>query len=227
VVNVTGEQFAWTFAMNEGGKRIQANRIQLPLGEPVEFKVRSKDVIHDFWVPEWRLKVDAVPGITTSYSLTPSKAGTFQVVCAELCGLGHAFMRQFISVVPKDRFDRWVADATKPAGGAAGGAGGGDGDATAKVDAKQLFVAGNPQTGATACGACHTFAPAGTNSQTGPDLAAIKGWDAARIREAIVNPEAEITKGFAKGIMPPNYEQTLTPQELDALVAYLEKSANG
>lgn len=221
VVNVTGEQFAWSFSLNEGGKEIKANQIVLPVGEPVEFKVRTKDVIHDFWVPEWRLKVDAVPGITTSYSLTPEKQGRFQVVCAELCGLGHAFMRQNIGVVSKAGYEKWVAQAGRPAGGGAAG------DGAKKADGKELFVAGNPSTGATACGACHTLAAAGTSAQTGPDMAQVKGWDAARIKEAIVNPDKEIAKGFGKGIMPPNYGQTLSPEELDALVAYIEKSVNG
>ncbi|MCD6727295.1 MAG: cytochrome c oxidase subunit II [Solirubrobacteraceae bacterium] len=221
VVNVTGQQFAWSFSMTEGGRRIAVNRLVLPVGEPVEFKVRSKDVIHDFWVPEWRLKVDAVPGITTSYSLTPTRTGSYQVVCAELCGLGHAFMRQSVSVVSRERYAAWVRERTAPPATApAGGAG-------PKIDAKQLFTAGNPQTGATACGACHALAAAGTTAQTGPDLAALKGWDAARIRTAIVDPNAELAKGFGANIMPPNYAQSLTGAEIDALVQYLRKSVGG
>ena len=216
VVNVTGEQFAWTFAMNEGGKKIQANRIVLPVDEPVEFRVHSKDVLHDFWVPEWRLKVDAVPGITTKYALTPTKTGRFQVVCAELCGLGHAFMRQFVTVGSAADYQAWLDKMAAPAAG--GGAG-------AKPDGAKLFAEGNTQTGATACGACHTLAAAGTDAKTGPNLdEVLKGWDAARIREAISNPAKEIAKGFGGGIMPPNYDQTLQPAELDALVAYIQES---
>ncbi len=221
VVEVTGEQFAWTFAMNEGGKKIQATRIVLPIGEEVQFRIKSKDVLHSFWVPEWRLKVDAVPGITTKYALTPTKTGRFQVVCAELCGLGHAFMRQFVNVGTATEFQAWTRKMTAPppGGGTAGGA---------TPDGKQLFTAGNPQTGATACGACHTLAAAGTSAQTGPDLdKSIKGWDAAKIREATVDPGSEIAKGFAANIMPPNYDQTLSSEELDALVKYIESSVNG
>jgi cytochrome c oxidase subunit II len=223
VVNVTGQQFAWTFAMNEGGKVIKANKIVLPVGEEVQFKVHSKDVLHDFWVPEWRLKVDAVPGITTSYQLTPTKVGRFQVVCAELCGLGHAFMRQFITVGTRSDFAAWVRAASGPAAGAAPAGG-----AAPAVDAKALFTGGNPSTGATACGACHTLSAAGTTAQTGPVLdKVLKGWDAARIREAIANPNKDIAKGFGANIMPPNYQQTLSAAQLDALVNYLEKSVNG
>ena len=182
----------------------------------------SKDVLHDFWVPEWRLKVDAVPGITTKYSLTPTKTGRFQVVCAELCGLGHAFMRQFIAVGSAGDFQAWVDDveaprpAPAPVAAAARGA-----------DGAKLFADGNQQTGATACGACHTLSAAGTSSQTGPNLdETVKGWDAARLREAISDPAKEIAQGFGAGIMPPNYDQTLSTEELDALVEYIQESVN-
>jgi len=232
VVNVVGQQFAWTFATNENGKRIVTNRLVLPKGEAVQFKVHSRDVIHDFWVPEWRLKVDAVPGITTKYSVTPSKTGTYQVVCAELCGLGHAFMRQFVTVVEPAAYAAWVAKQTAGAGGAgAGGTGavtGAGGASAAQPDGKQLFVAGNPQTGATSCGSCHTMKAAGTSSQTGPNLDEfLKQDNAAGIREMIVSPGKEIAKGYGANVMPPNYGQTLSPQELATLVTYIDKSVHG
>src|SRR3954453_21611277 len=66
-VVVTGQQFTWTFAYNEGGRRFTSPQLYLPAGQPVKFVVRSKDVIHDFWVPDFRMKIDAVPGIDTSY----------------------------------------------------------------------------------------------------------------------------------------------------------------
>src|SRR5690349_11436758 len=86
VVRVFGEQFAWTFEYNEGGRRFTTAQLYLPAGESVKFQVQSKDVIHDFWVPDFRLKIDAVPGITTSYRVTPkaSAIGEHQIVCAEL-----------------------------------------------------------------------------------------------------------------------------------------------
>jgi cytochrome c oxidase subunit 2 len=75
----------------------------------VEFHVRSKDVIHDFWVPEFRQKIDAVPGITTKYRITPNRLGAYPVVCAELCGLGHSTMRQTVHVLPQQEFDSWMS----------------------------------------------------------------------------------------------------------------------
>jgi cytochrome c oxidase subunit 2 len=110
VVNVTGQQFAWSFEYpgENGGKSFKSDQLYLPEGQSVKFKVRSVDVIHDFWVPQFRLKIDAVPGITTSYRLKPSRTGHYTVVCAELCGLGHSTMRQSAHVLPKQQFDAWV-----------------------------------------------------------------------------------------------------------------------
>ncbi len=124
VVRVFGEQFAWSFQYNEGGRRFTTAQLYLPADESVKFDVHSKDVIHDFWVPDFRMKIDAVPGITTHYRVTPkaSAIGDHQIVCAELCGLGHAFMRQTAHVLSRPAFDAWVRRASRQ--GAAGGGGG-------------------------------------------------------------------------------------------------------
>jgi cytochrome c oxidase subunit 2 len=109
-VRVVGEQFAWTFNYpGQGGKEIASPDLYLPLGQPVDFVIQSKDVIHDFWVPAFREKIDAVPGIDTKYQVTPTRVGDYSVVCAELCGLGHATMRNTAHVVPKPEFDRWLS----------------------------------------------------------------------------------------------------------------------
>ena len=229
VVTVTGQQFAWTFQYKEGGKTFSADTLYLPVGQSVKFNVKSKDVIHDFWIPDFRMKIDAVPGITTSYRVTPkdSAIGDHEIVCAELCGLGHAFMRQTAHIVSSEDFDKWAQKAS--AGGAAAGGGGGAGQSAggAKVDPKALFASGNPDTGATACGSCHTLAAAGTTGTTGPDLGKVlKGKDAAFIKESIVDPSKEIAPGFQDGIMPPNYGDTLPGDQVDSLVEYLVKSTS-
>jgi cytochrome c oxidase subunit 2 len=215
VVTVTGQQFAWTFAYNEDGRKFNSTQLYLPEGESVKFNVRSRDVIHDFWVPAFRMKIDAVPGITTNYRVTPKRLGTYPVVCAELCGLGHAYMRQTARVVSADDFAAWVQRASRPAQEAEGGG-------EPRVDAKRLFTEGNPQTDATPCGACHTLSDAGTNAQTGPNLdESLDGKDAAYIERSIVEPNADIAEGFGEGIMPPNYGETLSPEQVQALVDYL------
>ena len=223
VVQVNGIQFAWSFTTKTDAGVVKTDRLYLPVNEPVKFDVRSKDVIHDFWVPAFRLKVDAVPGITTSYSLTPTKLGTFDVVCAELCGLGHAYMRQTVTVLPRDRYDAVMAGLADEAGVKPLPAG-----ADSAALGKQVFVAGNPQTGATACGACHTMKAAGTNGVTGPNLDEMLAEDnAASIKEMIVKPNIEIVKGYSKGVMPADYASTLPKAQLAALVKYIDQSVHG
>src|SRR3954447_24975550 len=106
VVKVTGRQFTWSFAYP--GERVNSTTLVLPKDRPVEFRINTKDVLHDFWVPEFRLKSDAVPGLTTKIRLTPDRLGRYEVVCAELCGLGHSTMRQDVRVVQPAAFDVWV-----------------------------------------------------------------------------------------------------------------------
>ena len=226
VVQVFGEQFAWTFEYNEGGKKFKSAQLYLPAGQSVKFVVQSKDVIHDFWVPDFRMKIDAVPGIKTSYRVTPktSAVGPHQIVCAELCGLGHAFMRQTAHVMKPPDFAVWVRRTSAAANGGGGGGGGGGGQAAAP-DGKALFTNGKDSTGASPCGACHTLAQAGTTGTTGPDLdKVLKGKDAAFIKQSIEQPDAEIAQGYSKGIMPPNYGSTLSAAEVDALVKFLSEA---
>lgn len=221
-VQVYGQQFAWTFEYREGGKKVNTTRLYIPEGRSVKFEVHSMDVLHDFWIPAMRMKIDAVPGITTNYRITPTKTGTYPIVCAELCGLGHAFMRQTAYVLPAAKFDTWLKGKLNPAPATAGGGTGGT--QTAAADGKALFAKGNAN-GATACGACHALADAGTPGGVGPDLdKVLAGKDEAFIKESIVNPGKVIAAGYPANVMPPNYEQLLSPAELDALVQYVLKA---
>lgn len=115
---------------DEAGKDdiVVRNLLHLPLGRPVIVQVSSKDVIHSFSLPDFRVKQDAVPGMRTPISFTPTMstadyaalkgdpARTFEIVCAQLCGQGHYTMRGFVYVLPPAEFDQWLADnAPKPA----------------------------------------------------------------------------------------------------------------
>src|SRR3954451_24029594 len=101
-VRVVGEQFTWTFYYKDSsGKDVASNQIYVPKDQPVLFTVQSKDVLHDFWVPAFRLKIDAVRGIDPHVRVTPNRLGDYPVVCAELCGLGHSAMRQTAHVVTR------------------------------------------------------------------------------------------------------------------------------
>jgi cytochrome c oxidase subunit 2 len=113
-VNVTAVQFAWSFEYANGSaKGVQSPILRLPLGRPVQFTLRSKDVIHSLWVPEFGQKMDALPYTDefphpTTLVITPNKLGTFPLMCTELCGLGHALMRSQVIVMKPAEFDAWA-----------------------------------------------------------------------------------------------------------------------
>src|SRR4051794_6809492 len=122
-VRVISQQFAWHFQYPQYGK-FTTNTLYLPQDRPVKFDVVTRDVLHSFWVPSFRLKTDAVPGITTHIRLTPSRVGTYDVVCAELCGLGHSTMRNYATVVEPSAFNTWISKQKSGSGGVSGGTGG-------------------------------------------------------------------------------------------------------
>jgi cytochrome c oxidase subunit 2 len=107
-VQVYAQQFAWSFGYPGKGNAWSEGELHVPLGRQVQFKMHAQDVIHSFWVPEWRIKKDAVPGITTTAIVTPDRPGTYQLVCTELCGVGHATMRATVVVEPPAEFRKWV-----------------------------------------------------------------------------------------------------------------------
>jgi cytochrome c oxidase subunit II len=120
-IGVYGQQFAWTYEYPRaltGGKPLTSTDLYVPKGVSVEFNIHSKDVIHAFWIPAFRIQEDAVPGITTHWRATPTRFGTYPVVCNLLCGLGHSLMRSKIHVVTETRFKTWLAGQV---GSAAGG----------------------------------------------------------------------------------------------------------
>lgn len=90
----------------------EGSEMHLPLGRPVKVVLRSKDVLHDFYVPQFRAKMDLVPGIVTYFWLTPTARGRFDILCAELCGVGHHEMRGTVAVEPAKDFEAWLAQQT-------------------------------------------------------------------------------------------------------------------
>jgi cytochrome c oxidase subunit II len=115
-VDVTGRQFAWSFDI-PSEKVAGTEELVLPEDRPIEFRIKTEDVLHSFWVPAFRLKSDAVPGLTTRIRVTPNRQGRYDIVCAELCGLGHATMRQDVRVVSPSAFDRWASQKAQEAQG--------------------------------------------------------------------------------------------------------------
>ncbi len=213
-VQVYSQQFAWSFGYPPsapGGKTVVASELWLVKDQPVRFRLHSSDVLHGFWIPAFRLQEDTVPGTTTSYRVTPTRLGTYDIVCTELCGLGHSVMRSTVHVVTPAAYTAFLtsrgAGSTLPAAA---------GPAQVAALGKQVFTS----TGG--CGACHTLAAAGTTGSIGPDLNKyLKGKSTAFIQTSIVDPNAYVEKGFPASVMPANFATSLSKDELSAVVKYL------
>jgi cytochrome c oxidase subunit 2 len=201
-IAVTAQQFSWRFAY-PGESKFTSGQLVLPVNETVKLTLRSLDVIHSFWVPEFGQKSDAVPGIETTLVITPNRTGEFSLMCTELCGLGHATMRSGVRVVDRAEYDKFLAGSATPGG--------------EETSGEEVFTSAG-------CGACHAFTPAGTDAQVGPSLDQIDPGDQPLeefVRESIVDPNAKIAAGFQPGVMPETFESSLSDDQLDAVVQYL------
>lgn len=111
-VDVTAMQFAFIFHYPDGN--ITSGELHVPVGQPVELRMEARDVIHAFWVPQFRLKQDVIPGQPTLLSFTPTRAGTYPIICAELCGPYHGGMRSNVVVHEPDAFEAWLDQNRQP-----------------------------------------------------------------------------------------------------------------
>ncbi|MEB3261998.1 MAG: cytochrome c oxidase subunit II [Cyanobacteriota bacterium] len=111
-VDVTAMQFAFIFHYPDGN--ITSGELHVPVGQPVELRMEARDVIHAFWVPQFRLKQDVIPGQPTLLSFTPTRPGTYPIVCAELCGPYHGGMRSSVVVQEPEAFQAWVDQNRQP-----------------------------------------------------------------------------------------------------------------
>ena len=192
--------------------------------------MQSADVIHSLWIPQMGQKQDVVPGITTKIVITPTRTGQL-----------HAHLHRALRARPLDDARArprpraagvrgWLAKQKargrrdrRSAGGATSGGRTGGG---ASVGAEAAL--GKTTFASAGCGGCHAFEPAGTDAQVGPDLDNLAADakkagepEAEYIKQSIVDPNAVIVSGYQPGVMPTTFGQTLSPEELDALVAYL------
>jgi cytochrome c oxidase subunit 2 len=118
-INVTAQQFAFTFNYPDA-KNVTSPVLRLPKGRSVELYMRSLDVIHSVFVPEFSQKEDVVPGLVTQLHITPTRTGIFPLECTELCGLGHSLMRSEAIVMEPTAFNTWLKKQEKSAAPAAG-----------------------------------------------------------------------------------------------------------
>ena len=210
LVKVTAQQFEWSFEYPTQ-KKLKTHELVLRVNHATRLDFKALDVIHSFWVPEFGQKQDAVPGIDTHLVVTPTRIGQFTLICTELCGLGHATMRAAVEVVDDAGFAAWIKK--QQAGGSTGDPG------------AAAFVSGS-------CGGCHAFKPAGSVGQIGPGLDNLEA-DAKKagqpladyVKQAIVAPNAYLVPSYKPDVMPKTFGQSLSPQQIDALVKYLTGTA--
>jgi cytochrome c oxidase subunit II len=114
---VVAQQYKWSFAyQGPGGQAVHSDVLNVPVDREIDFHLSALDVVHSFWVPEWRIKRDLVPAgpsgnhVDNTVVVTPDRLGTYNVVCTELCGYGHAAMRALVHVWPKQKFESWLSD---------------------------------------------------------------------------------------------------------------------
>lgn len=212
-VEVTGEQYWWRIRYRpaDGSQPVVlANEIRLPVGEPAEFVLESRDVIHSFWIPALGGKMDMLPGRRTRLLLRPTRAGTFRGQCAEFCGTSHAHMAFAVVVSEKAVFDRWLAGQRRPA----------------REPSDPLTVRGRDLFFSNGCSACHATRGTDARAAIGPDLTHVGG----RLTlgaGTLPNDRAGFVRWIAAtaqakpGVLMPHFGM-LPPDEIVALAAYLD-----
>jgi cytochrome c oxidase subunit II len=221
-VNVTAQQFAFTFSYPDA-KNITSPVLRLPEGRSVELYMRSLDVIHSVFVPEFGQKEDVVPGLVTQLHITPTRLGTFPLECTELCGLGHSLMRTEAIVMTPQAFDGWLRQQEKSVAPASSSST--SSSASSAAGGLSVFKANG-------CSGCHTLTAAGATGTIGPDLDKLVSYAQqahkpleAFVRESIVSPNAYVQPGYPKNTMPQTFGTSLSKSQLDSLVAFLVQSA--
>jgi cytochrome c oxidase subunit 2 len=210
-INVIGSQWSWRFEYPELG--IQSNELHLPIDQQALLRLSSTDVIHSFWVPEFRVKQDALPGgkeFVRDLRVTPDRIGTYTLRCAELCGLNHTYMEAPVIVSSADDFQAWAAEEA--------------GLSTDPVERGQKWYV------TFGCNACHSL---DGSAMTGPTWKGLYGSqvtladgstvtaDDAYIIESIRNPGTQLVEGF-QNIMPAGIGSTITDQQIQDLIALLK-----
>jgi len=203
---------------------IAGSELVLPVDRPVKVLLRSKDVLHNFYVPQFRAKMDLVPGMITSFWMTPTRTGEFEILCAELCGSGHYAMRGTVRVASSSEFEGWLAQQPTLAGDVAESD---DAEQPEPTGAQDLVAKGREVAEQFGCLACHSL---DGSRGIGPTWQGIFGKeeplddgttvvvDAAYLEESIRQPQAKVTEGF-QPMMPPF---DLTEEEMEAIIALIE-----
>ncbi|MFC2025683.1 cytochrome c oxidase subunit II [Chloroflexota bacterium] len=210
-IEVIGQQWSWRFEYPEYG--VTSTELVMPVNKQAILKLSSTDVIHSFWVPEFRVKQDALPGgkeFVRDLRITPTIEGGYKVRCAELCGLEHANMLAPVKVVSQAEFDAWIIA-----------------ESGLSEDPSERGQKWAEQYG---CTSCHTSDGSELVGPTWKEVFCSEETltdgetvlvDEAYVRDSIFNPGAKIVFGFAD-IMPPNYLEQLSEQQVSDLIIYMQ-----
>jgi cytochrome c oxidase subunit 2 len=215
VIEVTAKQWWWRVrylheGSRDGDQTIEtANEIHLPVGQRIELRLDSADVIHSFWVPSLAGKMDMFPGRVTRLALEPTRTGVFRGTCAEYCGASHARMGLTVVVTSADDFQTWLDRQAEPAAA---------GTAASQPDGQAAFISNG-------CGACHSVRGSAADGRLGPDLTHIGG--RLGIGADVLDRNADAiahwitsTDHIKPGVLMPAF-RTLPPEQVRAIAAYL------
>jgi cytochrome c oxidase subunit 2 len=218
-IEVVGEQFWWQVRyLDEAGglDAVTANEIHVPVGSPVDFTVKSADVIHSFWVPSLAGKIDMIPGRTNTLRLKADKVGEWRGQCAEYCGAQHAKMAFYVVVETPEKFAAWLAAQRRPA----------DEPSDRFLQRGKTLFLSKDCGQEDCCADCHTIRGTEADGDHGPDLTHVgsRRWIAAG---TLPNNAGTLGGWIASSqhIKPlshmPSFDR-YTGEELRALAAYLE-----
>lgn len=206
-VNIEGFMWGWNVTYPEGIKT--TNELRVPVGQPVKVNLTSKDVLHAFYIPEYRVQEEAIPGRTTYFWFRPSKPGETRAYCTEFCGTGHSMMLAKVIAMEKEEFDAWIKK---------------QGEETASLTPA---LRGKKLVEDLGCLGCHTLTG---EKSSGPTLKGIYGRetvladgrvvkaDDEYLEHSLETPSRDVVKGYA-AIMPP---YKLSPDDEHAIVEYLK-----
>ena len=208
-VYVTGKQWMWEVKYPDG--RTAINEIRVPQGKPVKFILTATDVIHGFYLPDYRVKIDAIPGRLTTLWVTPEKTGTYTIFCTVYCGDGHSSMNAQLIVMDPAGYAEWAR-----------------GDGKGGED-EPLPVRGERLVQKAGCLNCHAVSG---KEKIGPNLQGLYGAkvpleggktvaaDEEYLRESLEDPGAKVVKGYPN--VMPTYKTSMRPEEIRAVVEYLK-----
>jgi len=212
-VHVNARQ--WMFEIKYPDGRTAINEIRVPAGTPVKFILSAADVLHGFYLPDFRVKMDMIPGRVTTLWVQPDRPGSYQIFCTVYCGTGHSNMLAQLIVMPPREYAEWVEH-----GGRAGGVAGGK---------EALHERGERVVKGAGCLNCHAV---DGKEKIGPNLRGLYGSkvpleggqsvtaDEEYLRESIVDPGAKVVKGYPN--VMPTFKTSMPPDDVRATVEYLK-----